>query len=100
MKDSDTIEAHFATMDRIVGDLRTAGVEGINDEVLVAVILLLSMPESFRPATTALTMLAIQDLNPAIVKARLTDFKLNQDASGASLSTTLFCTSYFDQIQR
>lgn len=81
MSDTDSIEAHFTNMDRIVNDLRSAGVEGINDEALVAVILLLSMPESFKPATTALTMLAITDLTPAHVKAKLTDFKISQDVA-------------------
>ena len=68
-------------MERIIGDLRSAGVEGINDDTLVAIILLLSMPESYKSATTALTMLAITDLTPATIKAKLTDFKISQEAT-------------------
>ena len=80
MSENKNIENHFAQMDRIIGDLISAGVEGINDDALVAVILL-SMPESFRPATTALKMLAINDLNPTHIKSKLTDFKMSQDAT-------------------
>ena len=90
MKEDKKLENHLANMETIIADLRTAGVRGMEDEQLLSIIFLMSLPLSYGSAVTAITMMAKEDLRMESVKIRLINHKINQEvvASAAGPSTT------------
>ena len=83
MSPNDKIEEHFARMDSVIAELKMAGVE-LGDEQLVSSILFLSMPNNYDPAVTALTMSAREDLTYEGVKVKLRNHSLNLNRGGTS----------------
>ena len=95
MKPDDQIETHYTRLDNLIAELRLAGVD-ISDEQLLSAILLLSMPITYAPAVTALTMSAKEDLLYETVKLKLKNHNLHltdmvdQPSTSTSTSTVMF----------
>lgn len=91
MKDDDKVENHFARLDNLIAELQLSGVE-LGDQQLLSAILLLSMPSSYGPAVTALTISAKEDLVYESVKMKLKNHNLQlllESTGNLESSTTL-----------
>jgi hypothetical protein len=87
MKGDDEIEHHYARLDNLVSELKLAGVD-IGDEQFLCAILLLSMPPTYAPAVTAITMSAKEDLIYENVKLKLKNHNLHLNDAAAETTTS------------
>lgn len=79
MKEGGDLGKHFLEFEKIVRELKSVGAK-IEEEENVCQ-LLLSLPYSFEPVSTALEIMKPEDLNMEFVKARLQDFDIKRKAN-------------------
>jgi len=80
MNESEELNIHILNFERIVRKLKSAGAKMEEEEIVCQ--LLLSLPESYDPVSTALETMKPEELTLEFVKGRLLDFEVKRRTNG------------------